>query len=417
MSKIVCFLAMAHHSRFLMPVVEALKTKGHDRTYFTTASDFPFEADPYKRGLPCPVMQSYTNPTIQKQIDEDTDKFFGIWKDRVFKVPALQQWPMTSSINLMTSAIKEYYHIQELFSQEMPDLLIALHERNRWGKLFGHIARKFNIPYLTFQEGDYYEDRLSFSSHTEYTSVLLGWGQHTKDRLVKLGCDPDKIILTGNTHLQNVLKQEINVEETKKSLKLNPKKKIVLFTVGIQWGVRFQDPMWNNFLYWFKDNKEWQAVVKWHPKVTYNSYQTIEKFMKQNFPDILFLHNYDSYKLIPIADWVVALGKTTTAVESLCWNKPLITARGFDNNPDDLQEWNVSQPLEPFKKQLWKMLECQVPQAVQDGSSAFLESYFYKRNTQAVEIAVDTAESLMYNEYKDPWNSEFDRLFLERIKD
>ena len=139
--------------------------------------------------------------------------------------------------------------------------------------------------------------------------------------------------------------------------------------------------------------------------------------MKENFPGCLFLHNYDTYKLIPIADWVVALGKTTSAVEALCWNKPLITSRGFDDKTDDLHEWNVSQPLEPFKKQSWKMLECHVPQAVLDGSSAFLDSYFYKRNTQAIEIAVDTAEQLIYNEYIDPWNPEFDKQFLDRIKD
>ena len=417
MSKIICFVAMAHHSRFLFPVVEALKEKGHNRLYFTTASDFPFEADAYKQGYPCNLMQSYTNNTIRKTIDEDINKFFDIWKDRVFIIPALQQWPMTSSISLMTNAIKEYHHIQELFRQEKPDLLIALHERNRWGKLFGHLCRKFKIPYLTFQEGDYYEDRLSFSVHTEYTSVLLGWGQHTKDRLVKLGCDPDKIVLTGNTHLQNVLKNTIDKEEIIKSLKLDPKKKTVLFLVGIQWGVRFQDQMWKNFLYWFKNNPEWQAIIKWHPKVTYNSYVTISKYMTENFPGCIFLHNYDPYKLIPIADWVVALGKTTAAVEALCWNKPLITARGFDDRIDDLHEWNVSQPLEPFKKQLWKMLEGQVPQVTQDGSSAFLDSYFYKKNTQAIEIAVDTAEQLMYNEYKDPWNPDFDNQFLERIKD
>ena len=63
-------------------------------------------------------------------------------------------------------------------------------------------------------------------------------------------------------------------------------------------------------------------------------------------------------------------------------------------------------------------MECiLVPHAVQNGSSAFLDSYFYKRNTQAVEIAVDQAEKLMYNEYNDPWNPDFDRQFLERIKD
>lgn len=408
---------MAHHSRFMFPVVEALKEKGHDRLYVTTASDFPFEADTYKRGYPCQLLQNYKNEIIKQNIKEDTEKFFTEWSQKLWTLPALQQWPLASATNLISCAIKEYHHILEVFRQEKPDLMIILQERNRWGKLFGHLCRKFKIPYLTFQEGDYYEDRLSFSTHTEYSSKMLVWGQHTKDRLIRLGCDSDKMILCGNTHLQNVLKQSVNIEEIKQKLKLDIKKKIVLFIVGIQWGVRFKDKQWNNFLYWFKNNPEWQAVVKWHPKVTYNSYITIEKHMKEIFHGCVFLHNYDTYNLIPIADWVVALGKTTSAVEALCWNKPLITCKGFDGSEDDLFEWKVSQSLEPFKKQAWKMLTCQVPQAIQDGSNLFLDNYFYKRNTQAIEIAVDTAESLMYNEYNDPWSPDFDKQFLERIKE
>lgn len=417
MSKIVCFVAMAHHSRFLMPVVESLKLKGHDRLYFTTASDFPFESHAYKLGYPCPILQSYTNDEIKQNIEQDTNKFFDIWKNKFYTLNALQQWPLTSSINLMSSAIKEYHHIQELFRQEKPDLLIALHERNRWGKLFGHLCRKFKIPYLTFQEGDYYEDRLSFSAHTEFTSKLIGWGQHTKDRLVKLGCDQDKIVLAGNTHLQNVLKQEVNKEKIFKEYGLDLNKKTVLINVGIQWGVRFNSKLWFNFLPWFTNNSEWQAVVSWHPKVTYNSYITIQKYMREKFPNIVFGHSLKIYELIPVVDWFVGLGKTTSTVEALCWNKPLITCKGFSGDPDDLYEWKVSQSLEPFTKQSWKMLMRPVPQAIQEGSNLFLDSYFYKRNTQAIEIAVQEAEKLMSEPYQDPWNPQFDEQFLERIKE
>ena len=414
MSKVVCFVAMAHHSRYMMPVVEALKEKGHERLYFTTASDFPFEAHAYKKGLPCPLLQKYTNEQIKQDIEKDIHAFFDIWSNKVWTLNALQQWPLSSATNLISSAIKEYHHIQEFFRQEKPDLLIALQERNRWGKLFGHLCRKFKIPYLTFQEGDYYEDRLSFSAHTEYSSSMLCWGQHTKDRLIKLGCDPNKMKLTGNTHLQNVLKQPADIEKIKTNLKLDLTKKTVLFVVGIQWGVRFHDKQWHNFLYWFKNNKDWQAVIKWHPKVTYNSYITIRKYMQETFPGCIFLHNYDTYDLLPIADWVVALGKTTTAVEALCWNKPLLTCKAFDGQEDSLYEWRVSQSLE---RQTWTMLTREIPQAIRDGSNLFLDSYFYKRNTQAIELAVEEAERLINSDYIDPVDPEFEGRFLESIKE
>jgi len=95
----------------------------------------------------------------------------------------------------------------------------------------------------------------------------------------------------------------------------------------------------------------------------------------------------------------------------------LITCRGFDADPDDLHNWNVSQALEPFKKQSWKMLTSPIPQAVQEGSRHFLDSYFYNRNSQAKEIAVEEAEKLMDEPYQDPWDSNFDDNFVKMVKD
>ncbi len=417
MSKIVCFVAMAHHSRFLMPVVEALKEKGNERLYFTTASDFPFEAHAYQKGFPCVLLQHYTNEEVRNKSNQAIHKFFDQWKDQVFTLPAARQWPLSSATSLITQAIKEYYHIEEFFKQEKPDLVIALQERNRWGKLFGHLCRKAKIPYMTFQEGDYYQDRLSFSVHTEYSSRMMLWGQTTKDMLVRLGCDPDKMILCGNTHLQPWKQQLKDITKLKEKFRLDPNKKTVVFNVGIQWGVRFSDPQWKNFLYWFKGNPEWQAFISWHPKVTYNSYLTIEKKMKEKFPEVIFSRAVDVYDLIPCADWVVCLGKTTSAVEALYYGKPLITCKGFDGEEDQLYEAKVSQSLEPFRKQNWTLLTREIPQVIQDGSSYFLDNYFYKRNEQAVEIAVQNAEELINGDYVDLVDPEFENRFLQLIKE
>jgi len=423
MAKVICALYMPHHSRFLMPVVEKLKERGHDTLYVTTASDFPFERDAIKQGLKCPLIQEYTSPEIQKRIDRNKHEFFKLWSERVFTLNACQQWPMASSANLMECAIGEYEHIEEMFRIERPSLFIQLHERNRWGKLYGHLCAKYRIPYLTFQEGDYYEDRLSFSVHTEFTSSLLAWGQHTKDRLVKLGCDANKIKLCGNTHLENVMyHSEIYNRESWDSIKdalgIPKNKKIALFLVGIQWAVRHNAPEWKNILSFFKDNKEWHAVVKWHPKVTFNSYQVnIEPFMKKTYSGCSFLQNFDVYKLIPWADWCVALGKTTSAVEALCWGKPLLSCKGFDKDPDDLSDWKVAQPLNIISKENYECFNRPLPLGIVDGSEKFLENYFYKRNKEAISIAVAEAERLINEPYQSPVDFAFEGRFLQSINE
>src|SRR3569623_3125467 len=87
---------------------------------------------------------------------------------------------------------------------EKPDLPLALHERNRCGKLHGHIARKHGAAYLTLQEGYYYEDRLSFCAHTEYPTAQMTWGEDTAALLERHGCSRNKMVMVGNTHLAQV---------------------------------------------------------------------------------------------------------------------------------------------------------------------------------------------------------------------
>lgn len=416
MSKIVVPIFMPHHHRFVKPVIDELRKRGHECLYFTTASDFPFETGAYKEGYPCPLLQSYTNDDIKLKMQDSVDKFFDLWANRVFQLPAAQQWPLVSATNLITCAIKECFHFEEFLRVEKPDLIAVLQPRNRWGQIFAHYSRKAQIPYVCWQEGDIYEDRLAFHLHTQSVSHMYVWGQHTKDRLVGLGCAPEKLILAGNTHLQDILSSEVDRAAIKSELKIDPNKKTVLFIVGLQWAVRFTDPKWKNFLYWFKDNSEWQAIVKWHPKVTFNSYQIIAKEFPEKHPGVMCVQNYDIYKLLPLADYCVSLGKTTSAVEALCWGKPLVTCRGFDGQIDDLAEWNVSQRLEPFKKQSWKMLTSPVPQAIQKGSRQFLENYFYKGNREAVKISADNMEKLINEPYFDTFDQSVEDDFLKSCK-
>ena len=398
--------------------MEALRARGHQILYITTASDFPFEKDPISKGYECPILQSYVDPDTISNIEKYNVEFAKLWAKEVFKNPSTSQWPMACSANLIQCAIAEVEHLKVFFKVEKPDLMIALHERNRWGKLLGHFCHINKVPYLTFQEGSYYEDRLSFFAHTEYTSTLLAWGEFTRDRLIRLGCDPEKIRPVGNTHIQGWLAENYDLQRIRKEYSIPPGKKVVLFLVGIQWGCRHNDPRWKNFLGFFKDNKEWVAVLKWHPKVTFNSYQAnIEPFIKKNWPGCIATHNADIYKLIPISDFCVTLGKTTAAEEAMVYGKPLVSCVGFEKGSDDLVNAGVAFDLEPDKVQSWDFLSKPIPQEMQDRVNKYLGYYFYHGNKEAIELSVNEAERLIQGPYTDPVDPGFEKQFFERIKD
>jgi len=397
--KIACFVALPHHTRFLWPITESLEENGAKLLFFTATSDFPFEGDLIKKGKQCKIIQEYVTQNIAEKIGRGTRDFFELWFKRCFQWDGLRHWPLVQQASLLTVGFEEYFCLEELIKTEKPDMFLALHERNRWGKIIGHLSSKHGIPYVTLQEGDYYEDRLSFSGHTEYSTALLLWGNGIKERLARMKSTPEKFVLNGNTHLSAIKRSHFkptHIAATKKELNIPPGKKVVLFLVGIQWGVLKDDFVWKELLAGIGDDVV--KIFKWHPKVTYSGFkENVENLFKKLFPSCIVLHNYDPYSLLPIADYCVTLGKTTLAVEGLSFGKPLFSLPGTDGEIDHYAKAGVSQPLWPPGNYdpLYKTIREGVPETIRVNVENYLNNdYFYKNNTIAVERAVEAVEHI-----------------------
>ena len=242
--------------------------------FFTTLSDYPYERDIIKRGLECRLLQSYIRAEHRERIVRTGDKFFAEWTPRLFEWDGMRHWPLVTQSNLVTAAIEEYYCFDEFMRLERPDMILALHERNRWGKLMGHFTHKYKAAYLTLQEGEYYEDRLSFSGHSEYTTALMLWGEDTAERLARHGAARNKMVFIGNTHLAQVGADHFSAEakrKTREELGIPSDKKVVLFLVGLQWAVVKNPEVWGRLLDGLGDDVV--KVFKWHPKVTIDSFK------------------------------------------------------------------------------------------------------------------------------------------------
>lgn len=399
--KIACFVALPHHTRFLSPITSEAKRRGAHIRYFTTMSDYPFERDLLKRGEECALIQSYADDETRKRLEQATRDFYDTWVDRCLSWDGYRHWPFVLQSTLITNGLEEYFCLDNFFKQERPDLVLALHERNRWGKLLGHYASTYGVPFVTLQEGDYYEDRISFSSHTEYSTALMLWGRATKDRLVRLKSTPEKMVSIGNTHLATVRQIYFNKQkmaETRKELGVPKGKKVVLFLVGLQWGVIKDAWVWEEFMGDLEKRDDIVPLFKWHPKVAYSSYKkNTEDFFKSRFPNSIVVQNYDPYRLLPIADYCVTLGKTTLAVEALSFGKPIFSLPGRDGTRDHYAEMGISQEIWPVGNwsSLYRAIDEGVPASVQERVDTFMDDYFYKNNTMVMERAMDVINTIL----------------------
>lgn len=399
--KICCFVALPHHSRFMWPVMEEARKAGAKTLFFTTLADYPFERDVLKRGVDCRLLQSYARPETRRKIAETTRDFFVQWQERIFEWDGLKHWPMVLQSSLLAAGFEEYHCLDEFMREEKPDLLLALHERNRWGKLLGHMARKYGVAYLTLQEGDYYEDRLSFCAHTEYTSALMLWGEDTASRLERHGAARNKMVLIGNTHLAQVGEDQFSAKQkqiTRKELGIAKDKKVVLFLVGLQWGVVKNMALWENLLEGLGDDVV--KIFKWHPKVSAQSFRKdyLERF-KERFPSCILTQNYEPYRLLAVADYCVALGKTTLGVEALSFGRPLFSRPGLDGEPDHYVKQGIAQSVASGWESLYRTIAEGVPADIQTNVDAFLERFFFGLNRAAAPRARQVMEVLLTDDY------------------
>jgi hypothetical protein len=208
---------------------------------------------------------------------------------------------------------------------EKPDMFVALHELNPWGKEVGHVAAKYGIPFITLQEGDYYTDDLNFAVHTEYSTVNLLWGESTVQHLEKYRCSTDKMIITGNWYLDDIIKKYSNASMSRtirNELGIKQDRKVLALLVGSEWAKIKDKEIWRSLCKGL-DKDELICVFKWHTMLDVNNFKLIAAVIKEIMPSTIVVFTYDPYKILSIADYCVVLGRTTLAIEALAWQRPL----------------------------------------------------------------------------------------------
>lgn len=323
--KCFCFVALKHHSRFLLPITRMLEAEGVDIRYLTAPAEMPFELTLMEEGLPYTHPFSYLTPEIAEQTEAAYRRVRAAWREKAFSSSILHHFTLPIQDKTLRMQVENFYLFRQMFAQEKPDFVLALHELNSWGKMLGYLSHENKIPCVTFQEGLYYAPAGIYRFHTEYSTACLVWGEATREVLVRSGGSTDKIFVVGNTHLAAAIAQVTHpdvIRETKKDLRLDRNKKVVTILMG---GVGYQEGFAfpPDFVAWARETTDCTIICKWHPVTN----KTVISNIQEKFGDsaqLRFVQHYDTYRLLAVSDVCVVFGNSTTGLEALALGKPLI---------------------------------------------------------------------------------------------
>lgn len=323
--KVFCFLALKHHSRFLVPITRALEARGMRIMYLTAPAEMPFELTLQDEGLPFYHCQAYADRELDKQIDAAYRQVRAAWKEKILESPILHYFTLPVQDKILRMHVDNFYLFRRMFEVEKPDLVLALHELNSWGKMLGYLSHEFHVPMVTLQEGLYYAPAAFYRFHTEYSSACLVWGEATKEILVRSGASADKIFIVGNTHLYSVVARESRpdaVARTEQELGLSSGQTVItLLMGGLGYDRGFSFP--RELLDWVRANPKVVLVCKWHPVTNKLAIEEIAESLK-SIPNVVMVQQFDTYRLLAASDICVVFGNSTTGLEALAFDKPLV---------------------------------------------------------------------------------------------
>jgi GT2 family glycosyltransferase len=324
--KVLCFIALPHHNRFLVPIMESLNREGMEVIYFTAAAEGAFEITLNHAKLPYRHILDYPTAETKERTAEAYRDLRQVFQEKILGSRTLQSVPLVIQDKVIRAAVETFYCLDRMLAAEKPDLLFALHELNPWGKILGYLSHVHRVPYFTLQEGLYYSDIHYYRFHTDYSTACIVWGEDCRQILLRAGCATDKIFPLGNTHIWSAKKDSADpegVRRTRAALGIDTGKKMVLFLMSHSNYQPFQPEV---FLRWMKARGDVAAVFKWHPVTRKEIIERALENVKNN-PSMISVNDLDTYALIGASDVCITVGNSTTGLEALAFGKPLIEVR------------------------------------------------------------------------------------------
>jgi hypothetical protein len=348
--KITAFIALKHHTRFITPITEHLAKKGAQILYVIGQGENPQELTAMELGLEYRHVFDYVGPKDKGDVHQN----YLLQKEALARSLrmgfALATHPATITDRALLSTAREYVGFRNMVREERPDLCIALHELNRWGKMLGFWAKKEGVPFITLQEGLYYGHDIGVLGHVQFTTLNLLWGETTRRKLSQFEAPLDRIIPVGNTHLAHEI-ERLEADKVREQMR---KRHGCDSAVAVLLFIPPTPPSADKFMPlfdYFAKTKEKRLFLKWHPTAMKSLILQWEKGLPEPIlKGITRIHGEESaYDLMAMSDLCILTVPSTTGLEALAMGKPLVqlTFEKESKSPYSFVEKHVAIPMTP----------------------------------------------------------------------
>lgn len=226
-------------------------------------------------------------------------------------------------------------NLEDFFTKIKPQLIIQIYEAGPYAKAFQIAAKKLGITTIGLQHAQIASDYPDYMcKEVKSEKYVYGnpipdftfvFGEFHKELLTTKGGYPtDKVIVTGNPNLYDVIKIKQKLERKKILAKCNlPDKKIVLVPLSFRFMTYLNSPdrLLLNVLYkGLKNDSDIIILIRPHPGDSLDQTILDEFYPSPNFklsPNSLFEDLF-------LSDVVVLLPLSTLAAEAVIFDKPIL---------------------------------------------------------------------------------------------
>lgn len=324
--KIVAYIALTHHTRFLVPIMEKLEKLGAQVMYIVGQAERSQEITAIETRINYVHVFDYISEEDRDEIKQN----YRILRDGFAKgIKKEQAVASTVAVTVLDKCLhastEEYIGFKNFLKKEKPDICFALHELNRWSKMMCFWAKTMDIPVLTLQEGLYVGSNHIYIGHVQFATLNLVWGKKTHEKLVTYEAPEEKIIPVGNTHIaQEIINLEKNNTRAIKrdEYHLKDKQVILLLFSAQPSSVDDLSPLLDYLL----ENNDLQLIIKFHPITTLPIIEQWQGRISDPVKEkIIFVHSEENtYNLMAMSDLCVLSEPSTTGLEALAIGRPLI---------------------------------------------------------------------------------------------
>ena len=348
--KVLVYIALTHHTRFLSPVMEKIAAQGAKVKYIIGQAERSQEMTAINMGLNYNHVYDYISDNDSEDVQKNYLSLKGIFSHNLKQNFLFGTSPVTVVDKTIYATAVEYIGFRNCFKAEKPDICFALHELNRWGKMFSFWSKKMNIPVITFQEGMYFGVHFGRTGHIQNSTLCLVWGEGVKTKLTHYEAPGDRIIPVGNTHLSNEIEhQKKNQIRKKKKKQYNCTNALTIFLIFSSKIPLIEDlsPLFEALSH----TPNARLFIKFHPITPHNQFDTWISAIpgSQKSQIRTFHHDENIYDLISLSDVCVLAQPSTTGLEALAFGKPLVLLdlKTIKKAPSSFTEFKVAIEMTP----------------------------------------------------------------------